>query len=64
MTPIRTTLQPDRVIEVDAAEYADLARQGLLLTDEQPPADDPPPADQTPDMTGGQAGTSTDQQEA
>lgn len=31
MPTVRTTFQPDREIEVDAAEYLDLQRQGLLV---------------------------------
>jgi hypothetical protein len=30
---VRTTMQPDREIEVDDADYLDLQRQGLLLAD-------------------------------
>lgn len=37
MRTVRTTLFPDRVLEVDDAEYTDLSRQGLLLP-EPPPA--------------------------
>lgn len=33
---IRTTMQPDREIEVDDAEYLDLKRQGLLVNDDGP----------------------------
>jgi hypothetical protein len=33
---IRTTMQPDREIEVDDAEYLDLKRQGLLVKDDGP----------------------------
>lgn len=46
---IRTTMRPDLTLEVDDAEYADLAAQGLLLADPDPgtgtdpsaPADSP-----------------------
>lgn len=31
MTTVRVTMHPDREYEVDAAEYTDLARQGLLV---------------------------------
>ncbi|MEV6014739.1 hypothetical protein [Streptomyces sp. NPDC051997] len=30
---ISTTMQPDKVIEVEDAEYTDLTRQGLVLID-------------------------------
>ena len=30
---IATTMQPDKPIEVDDAEYTDLMRQGLVLVD-------------------------------
>lgn len=36
MQVVRTTFQPDKEIEVDAAEYADLKAQGLLVEDETP----------------------------
>ena len=36
---VRTTIEPDREIEVGPAEYADLHRQGLLVTAD--PADKP-----------------------
>lgn len=42
MPTVRTTMQPDREIEVDDAEYLDLQRQGLLVGD-----DGTPPAPQT-----------------
>lgn len=35
---IRTTMQPDRELEVDDAEYLDLQRQGLLVKDDGPAA--------------------------
>ena len=42
MPTVRTTMQPDKEIEVDAAEYLDLQRQGLLVpetaTQSVPPA--------------------------
>lgn len=31
MTKVRVSMHPDREYEVDAAEYTDLARQGLLV---------------------------------
>lgn len=31
---IRTTIEPDVVLEVDDREYVDLQRQGLIKTDE------------------------------
>ena len=30
---ITTTMQPDKVLDVDDAEYTDLQRQGLILVD-------------------------------
>lgn len=42
MRTVRTTMQPDREIEVGDADYLDLKRQGLLLED--PPAPQPAPA--------------------
>lgn len=33
---VRTTLRPDVEIEVEAPEYLDLQRQGLLLPAEEP----------------------------
>jgi hypothetical protein len=33
MHVVRTTFQPDKEIEVDDAEYADLKSQGLLVED-------------------------------
>jgi hypothetical protein len=41
MHTVRTTMQPDREIEVDDADYLDLKRQGLLVED---PAPEPQPA--------------------
>ena len=38
MPTIRTTMRPDREIEVGDAEYLDLKRQGLLLDDAPAPA--------------------------
>ncbi len=32
---VRTTFQPDVELEVDAAEYLDLERQGLLVEDDK-----------------------------
>jgi hypothetical protein len=37
MPTVRTTMQPDREIEVDDAEYLDLQRQGLLAGDSPGP---------------------------
>lgn len=34
MPTIRTTMRPDDEIEVSEAEYLDLARQGLLVRDQ------------------------------
>lgn len=48
MPTIRTTMQPDREIDVDDAEYLDLKRQGLLVKEtaeeEVPPATAAPAA--------------------
>ncbi|MGW0575117.1 hypothetical protein ACWD25_03925 [Streptomyces sp. NPDC002920] len=41
MHTVRTTMQPDREIEVGDADYLDLKRQGILLED--PPAPTPAP---------------------
>jgi hypothetical protein len=47
---VRTTMQPDRDIEVDEAEYTDLLRQGLLLREggEKIPAATDPPVEDAP----------------
>jgi hypothetical protein len=56
---VRTTMQPDREIEVGDAEYLDLHRMGLLVeggpTSAEPAATTPPAA--TPKKTSGTAGT-------
>lgn len=36
MTQVRTTMQPDQVIEVGDAELLDLKRQGLLVGEPEP----------------------------
>lgn len=41
---IATTMQPDKPIEVDDAEYTDLMRQGLVLVDHTEQAAAPAPA--------------------
>lgn len=46
MPTVRTTMQPDKEIEVDAAEYLDLKRQGLLVEDTA--TEDVPPATAAP----------------
>jgi hypothetical protein len=46
MPIVRTTMQPDREIDVDAAEYLDLQRQGLLV--EETAGQDVPPATAAP----------------
>jgi hypothetical protein len=46
MPTIRTTMQPDKEIEVGDAEYLDLKRQGLLVEDDA--AEDVPPATAAP----------------
>lgn len=38
---IRTTMQPDVELEVGEAEYIDLERQGLLVTDKRKTAGKP-----------------------
>lgn len=43
MPTVRTTMQPDREIEVDDAEYVDLQRQGLLVEDDHAPVAEPEP---------------------
>lgn len=57
MPTVRTTMQPDREIEVGDADYLDLKRQGLLVEDEPenvPPATAAPanPAKKTPGPAG------------
>lgn len=58
MTLVRTTLWPDREVEVDDAEYLDLQRQGLLVeetaTTDQPDAPAPTKAD-TKSAKGGES---------
>jgi hypothetical protein len=60
MPTVRTTMQPDREIDVDDAEYLDLKRQGLLVqadaNQDVPPATAAPavPAKKT---TAGAAGS-------
>jgi hypothetical protein len=52
---VRTTMQPDREIEVNDADYLDLKRQGLLAENpEAAPAAAPAPAKKT---TAGPAGS-------
>lgn len=34
---VRTTVRPDQDVQVDAAEYLDLARMGLLAEPDPPP---------------------------
>lgn len=46
MPTVRTTMQPDKPIEVDDAEYLDLQRQGLLV--EETADQDVPPATAAP----------------
>lgn len=59
MPTVRTTMQPDREIEVGDVEYLDLKRQGLLLED--PPAQPAPaptaPAAMKKTTTAGAAGS-------
>lgn len=57
MHTVRTTMQPDREIEVGDADYLDLKRQGLLVEDAPEPAPAaalPAPAKKT---TAGPAGS-------
>jgi hypothetical protein len=44
MRTVRTTMQPDREIEVGDADYLDLKRQGLLIEEEATPSVPPAPA--------------------
>jgi hypothetical protein len=50
MPIVRTTMQPDREIDVDDAAYLDFQRQGILL--------DPEPAPSAPDPTAAPANPS------
>ncbi|MEU1272980.1 hypothetical protein [Streptomyces sp. NPDC005799] len=43
---VRTTMQPDKTLEVDDVEYLDLKQQGLLL--EEDATEDVPPATAAP----------------
>lgn len=44
MPTVRTTMQPDREIEVDDATYLDFLRQGLLVVDAPAPSAPAAPA--------------------
>lgn len=63
MPTVRTTMQPDREIDVDDAEYLDLKRQGLLVEadahEDVPPATaaPAPPTNPTKKPTAGAAGS-------
>jgi hypothetical protein len=59
MPTVRTTMQPDREIEVDAAEYLDLQRQGLLVGDSPAPVAEAAtaPSAVTPKKTASPAGS-------
>lgn len=63
MRTVRTTMQPDREIEVDDAEYLDLQRMGLLVDDDgvepDPPATAAPalPVNPAKKSTAGPAGS-------
>ena len=48
MPTVRTTMHPDREIDVDDATYLDFQRQGLLLDEPAPSAPDAPAAPATP----------------
>lgn len=45
---ITTTMQPDKVLDVDDAEYLDLTRQGLVLVDHTEQAQAAAPATTKP----------------
>jgi hypothetical protein len=57
MPTVRTTMQPDREIEVDAAEHLDLQRQGLLVEDGPAPVAEAAPSAVTPKKTASSAGS-------
>lgn len=57
MHTVRTTMQPDREIEVGDAEYLDLQRQGLLV--EADAHEDVPPATAAPTLPTNPAKKST-----
>lgn len=58
---VRTTMQPDREIEVGDADYLDMQRQGLLLADvakaTASPAVADPPVTTTTKKTSGVTGS-------
>lgn len=45
MPVVRTTMEPDREIEVSNAEYTDLNRQGLLVPEKAPARNSGKPVD-------------------
>lgn len=51
MRTVRTTMQPDRDIEVDDAAYLDLQRMGLLVNHDGVEPDPPATAAPTPPVT-------------
>jgi hypothetical protein len=55
MPIVRTTFRPDKTIEVDDAEYLDLQRQGLLVTEDA--AESVPPATAAPANPAKKSGT-------
>ncbi|MDX2550119.1 hypothetical protein [Streptomyces stelliscabiei] len=59
MPTVRTTMQPDREIEVTDADYLDLKRQGLLIDDtpETPAPATAPPAPPEKKTIAGTAGS-------
>jgi hypothetical protein len=59
MPTVRTTMQPDKTIEVDDAEYLDLKRQGLLVEETAPstPPATAAPANPAKKTTAGAAGS-------
>ena len=63
MPTIRTTMQPDRELDVSDAEYLDLQRQGLLVeedaTETVPPATAAPAMPSDPEPAQAQAAPST-----
>ncbi len=58
MHTVRTTMQPDREIEVDDATYLDFQRQGLLIEGPAPTVPTAPAAPALPaKKTAGSAGS-------
>ncbi|MER5750620.1 hypothetical protein [Streptomyces sp. NPDC002088] len=57
MPTVRTTMQPDKPIEVGDAEYLDLKRQDLLIGDGEQPEPAPQTAAEAPTTTTAPAAT-------